>query len=269
MYTIKSRVRYSEVTKNQALDLYAILNYFQDCSNFQSADLGVGVQYLTARSRAWLLSAWQVELVSAPRLFDPISVGTWPYDFKGMYGYRNFILYNEAQNHEVAAYANSIWFLVDTKTGRPLRVTPEDAAPYKLEPAYAMDYAPRKISLPKHVPDGTDALPASDAPVQDPASAPIFSCPPVPVTKMFLDTNNHVNNAQYVNIAQSCLPDGFRVRRMRAEYRRAAVLGDTICPVRIPDAGQSRYCICLNGRDGDPYAVVEFTAGSGSTAGFP
>lgn len=92
MYIFESRVRYSEVTKEQTLDLYAILNYFQDCSNFQSADLGVGVQYLTERSRAWLLSAWQVELIHLPRLFDPIIIGTWPYDFKGVYGYRNFIL---------------------------------------------------------------------------------------------------------------------------------------------------------------------------------
>ena len=261
MYTIESRVRYSEVTKNQTLDLYAILNYFQDCSNFQSADLGVGVQYLTARSRAWLLSAWQVELADAPRLFDPISVGTWPYDFKGMYGYRNFILYNESKNHEVAAYANSIWFLVDTKSGRPLRVSKEDAAPYKLEPAYPMDYAPRRITLPKHPTDRTDGLLPPDNQARGTTFAPAFACPPVPVTKMFLDTNNHVNNAQYVHIAQSCLPDDFRVRRMRAEYRHAAVLGDTICPVRIPDTGQNRYYICLNSRDGGIYAVVEFTAG--------
>ena len=92
MYTFEGRVRYSEVTKEQTLDLYAILNYFQDCSNFHSADLGVGVQYLTQHQRAWLLSAWQVELIHAPSLFDRVTVGTWPYDFKGIYGYRNFIL---------------------------------------------------------------------------------------------------------------------------------------------------------------------------------
>ena len=118
MYTLQSRVRYSEVTKDLNMDLYSILNYFQDCSNFQSADLGVGVEYLMGCGRVWLLSAWQVTLIEPPRLFDRITVGTWPYAFKGMYGYRNFILYNESSGHKPSAIANSIWFLADIKTDR-------------------------------------------------------------------------------------------------------------------------------------------------------
>ena len=50
MYTLQSRVRYSEVTKDLNMDLYSILNYFQDCSNFQSADLGVGVESYGVRA---------------------------------------------------------------------------------------------------------------------------------------------------------------------------------------------------------------------------
>lgn len=265
MYTFHSRVRYSEATKDQILDLYAILNYFQDCSNFQSADLGVGVQYLAEKNRAWLLSAWQVELVRPLHLFDPITVGTWPHDFKGIYGYRNFILYNEARGHETAAYANSIWFLIDTKTGKPLRITPEDAAPYTLEPAYPMEYAPRKITLPK-VPQ---PIPVKTT-TQDVFSQPDSSLyaevnfTPVTVTKIFLDTNNHVNNSQYVRLAQACLPETFCIRRMRAEYRRAAVLGDIIYP-KILLSADAQYCyVSLNDEAGNAYAVVEFIASNHS-----
>ncbi len=274
MYTFEGRVRYSEVTKEQTLDLYAILNYFQDCSNFQSADLGVGVQYLAKRQRAWLLCAWQIELVRAPHLFERIKVGTWPYDFKGMYGYRNFIMYNESQNHEVAAYANSIWFLVDAQSGKPLRISPEDAAPYVLEPAYPMEYAPRKISLPEFQPaaatDGQAQPGQSPCVLESSGKCTVPTriapgCPPVTVTKMFLDTNNHVNNARYVQLAQSCLPESFQIRRMRAEYRRAAVLGDVIYPVllsgfRAEDSGTKLCYVALNDRDGNAYAAVEFTA---------
>lgn len=272
MYTFQSRVRYSEVTKEQTLDLYAILNYFQDCSNFQSADLGVGVQYLTERSRAWLLSAWQVEIKHLPRLFDPITIGTWPYDFKGIYGYRNFILYNEAHGHEIAACANSIWFLVDTKNGKPLRITDEDSAPYALEPAYPMEYAPRKIVLPEYrkscqnlpVP-GTHITTPKDQTTPDAQTQPTAcSLPPVTVTKMFLDTNNHVNNSQYVRIAQACLAEEFlpgssQICRMRAEYRRAAVLNDIIYPSLLSCDNPRRCYVNLNDADGNAYAIVEFT----------
>lgn len=255
MYTFHSRVRYSEATKDQILDLYAILNYFQDCSNFQSADLGVGVQYLTEKKKAWLLSAWQVELVRPPHLFEPITIGTWPHDFKGIYGYRNFILYNEARGHEVAAYANSIWFLIDTNTGKPLRIMPEDTAPYPLEPAYPMEYMPRKIMLPK-----APQIP-KEATDQDVLyrSSSIAANSPITITKIFLDTNNHVNNSQYVRLAQACLPETFCIRRMRAEYRRAAVLGDIVYPEVLPSF-EGKYYVSLNDKDGTPYAIVEFTA---------
>lgn len=255
MYTFHSRVRYSEATKDQILDLYAILNYFQDCSNFQSADLGVGVQYLTEKKKAWLLSAWQVELVRPPHLFEPITIGTWPHDFKGIYGYRNFILYNEARGHEIAAYANSIWFLIDTDSGKPLRITPEDTALYPLEPAYPMEYAPRKITLPK-----APKIPvkAADQDVPDNSLYAAVNSP-IAITKVFLDTNNHVNNSQYVRLAQACLPETFCIRRMRAEYRRAAVLGDIIYPKILPSS-DTKYYVSLNDKDETPYAIVEFTA---------
>ena len=43
MYTFDSRVRYSETDVNGTLSVTAAVNYFQDCSTFQSEDLGVGV----------------------------------------------------------------------------------------------------------------------------------------------------------------------------------------------------------------------------------
>ena len=46
MYTFNSRVRYSEVDRSLSLDTASIINYFQDCSTFQSEDLGVGVEWL-------------------------------------------------------------------------------------------------------------------------------------------------------------------------------------------------------------------------------
>jgi hypothetical protein len=46
-----------------------------------------------------------------------------------------------------------------------------------------------------------------------------------------LDTNNHVNNAQYVAFATSLLPADFRTSVFRAEYKMQSKLGDEIYPV--------------------------------------
>ncbi len=51
------------------------------------------------------------------------------------------------------------------------------------------------------------------------------------MAKHHLDTNHHVNNAQYVEIAREALDTPVDVRRIQVQYKRAAVLGDTIVPV--------------------------------------
>ena len=55
MYTFDSRIRYSEIDADGKLSMAALINYFQDCSTFQSEELGVGIEYLAKRHLAWVL----------------------------------------------------------------------------------------------------------------------------------------------------------------------------------------------------------------------
>ena len=54
MYEFDSRVRYSEVDHHGTMTVPALINYFQDCSTFQSEDLGIGTTELKEEKRAWL-----------------------------------------------------------------------------------------------------------------------------------------------------------------------------------------------------------------------
>lgn len=60
MYTFDSRIRYSEIDRSGRLSIPAVVDYFQDCSAFQSEELGVGVEYLANKKRAWILNSWQI-----------------------------------------------------------------------------------------------------------------------------------------------------------------------------------------------------------------
>ena len=46
MYEFDSRVRYSEVDHHGTMTVPALINYFQDCSTFQSEQLGYGMDVL-------------------------------------------------------------------------------------------------------------------------------------------------------------------------------------------------------------------------------
>ena len=232
MYQFKSRVRYSEVELDKKLDLSAIIDYFQDCSTFQSEDIGLSIDYLRSINRAWVLSSWQIIVNDYPELGQEITSSTWAYDFNGIYGYRNFMIENNQK--EVLAYANSIWVYIDTKSGRPTRVTDDIANTYGLEEKIDMNYAPRKISFPKDM----------------------ISLAPFSVIRSNIDTNNHVNNGQYIKMAEEFLPEDFVIKQMRADYRKAARLDDLIVPKLAKT--QDGYIVVLADTEDKPFTIIEF-----------
>lgn len=233
MYEMHGKVRYSEVDRDGVLTRAALLNYFQDCSVAQSESLGVGVKYLADHHIAWMLASWQIILKEMPRLGDAVIVQTWPYDFKGLYGYRNFTLKN-SDGSKTYAYANSIWALVDTLTGRPQRVQESMVEKYGLEPGIPMEYVERKITVPKEY-ERKD---------------------PFKVQKYFIDTNGHMNNEKYVMIAEEFLPKDFHIGEIRVEYKKAAMYEDVIYPHVTQKEGQ--LIVNLAQEEGKPYAIVNF-----------
>ena len=74
------------------------------------------------------------------------------------------------------------------------------------------------------------------------------------VARHHLDTNHHVNNARYVEIARELLPEDTAVREIRVEYKKAAVLGDCIVP-RVTKT-EDKYLIALCDRLGSAFAVI-------------
>ena len=236
-YSFDSRVRFSETDESGKLSLTGLVNYFQDCSTFQSEAIGRGIRFLKDRHQAWLLASWQIQIGRLPVLGERVQASTWPYEFKSFYGLRNFLL--TGGDGQPAAWANSVWILLDTQKQRPVKVSEEEAAAYGLDEKYQMEYAPRKIRLPA----------ASDDISQ-------ISHPPIIIGREHLDTNHHVNNGQYIALAVALLPDGFRIRQMRAEYLSQARLGNHMYPVVYLQKKET--LISLSDEEGRPYALVSF-----------
>ena len=235
MYTFKSRVRYSECDQTGHLSLVGLINYLQDCSVFQSESLGLGVEELKTERKAWLLSSWKLEISALPALGDEIEAGTFAVGFRGFYGFRNFFLRDANGDYLVKVY--SIWTLVSLETGHPMKVSPEDSGPYGIEPELPMKDKSRKVPAPD-----ADAI----AEKKD----------PVAVRRYHLDTNRHMNNGRYVEVACAYLPDDFRVEGMHISYAKAAVEGDMLYPVVYRMEG--RYQIVLQDQQGEKFCVCEF-----------
>lgn len=247
MYTFTSRVRFSEVDERGILAIPALVNYLQDCSTFHSEHVGMWPEHVRETGRAWMISAWEIEIDRLPRFGEEITVSTWATGFKGLRANRNFCVRaaeDEGREHPLVR-ADSSWFIFDAKVGRPIRLPTDEVAPYEsdIEHDQPLDLPP----IPRILRATTPGEPGA----------------PVVVTAAHLDTNHHVNNAQYVSMALGALSEGQtetgpvlpKIHWLDVHYSQAAKLGDTILP-HIHHEPDGSAIVTLDNDDGRPYAIV-------------
>ena len=235
MYSVESRVRYSEVDENRSIRLVSLINYLQDCSCFQMEDLGVGVEHQAQGHFAWVLAAIRIEIERLPRHCERIRTSTWCHTLNRRQAGRNFALYGEDNTRIVRA--DSLWTTFDTEAQRICMVPESEAAYYEGDEQLVLPAFKRKL------------MPMGEGVARS----------PIKVAEHNIDTNQHVNNAQYVQMALDALAaadivlDPQHVKAISAQYRAQAHLGDIITPIIYTEA--NAFCVSLEGED-TVYAVV-------------
>ena len=124
---------------------------------------------------------------------------------------------------------------MDIETGRPVKIPPEVSSLYGRAEKIEMNYAGRKIPMPECETAGE----------------------PFVIQKHQIDTNDHVNNGQYVIMAMDYLPEDFEIGQMRAEYKVSAKLHDELIPYVNEISGIYTIALCDEAKK--PYAVIEFS----------
>lgn len=232
VFEFDAHIRYSEVDHRGLLTLPALINYFQDSSTFQSEVLGKGMRWLKEQQRGWVLTHWQIVVDRYPALCEPVRVGTFASGFKGVTATRFFYLRD--RDGGLLARAKSTWAYMDFAKGRPTRPDAEQIDAYGTAEPLEMPAEERRVRMPEH----------------------LEPCEPVTVRRGQIDTNEHVNNGQYVQMALEVLPRETSPHAIRVDYRRAAVLGDIVCPAVAHEEG--RVVVALDDAEGVPFALVEF-----------
>lgn len=239
MYTYNTKVGFSQVDTERLMRIDALTALFQDVTCFQGEDIGNGFALLEPRQQAWILNSWQIEVKRFPAFNERITVGTFPTSFRGFIGNRNFVVKDDSD--EIIVMANSIWTFMDMAKMRPAKVDEEFISKYELEEPLPMDYSARKILIP-------------DTPDWE-----VSEKEGVKVCEYHLDSNMHVNNGQYVQIASAYLPRGIRFNRMRVEYRNQARLDDVMVPMVYTNGDACIVALC--DMENKPYAVIEASVG--------
>jgi len=235
MYEYDKRIGFSECDTNSRFTIAALIDALQDCSTFQSEDLGVGISVLAKENLVWVVNYWEIQIEGLPKLCDHVTVGTFPYNFKGCFGLRNFYIKDDKGDYLVKA--NSMWTLIDSIAAKPVKAPEYISSAYTLEEKLEMSYHPRKVQIP-----GGE-------------NVKVYKKDPIRIENHHLDSNHHMNNGQYVKLALSELDDG-EIISFRIDYRKQAMKGDTICPVLYSN-GNERV-VALYDENNSPYSVSQF-----------
>ena len=233
-YSFNSRIRYSETDKNTQLTFPAMMDYFQDTSTFHGEDNGLPLTDLYKNHIAWVLSGWQVRLFKYVGLNDIATFTTWAYAFRGSIGLRNYTMTDGSGT--LCALADTQYVLMDLEKQLPTRIPQYLADGYTIEPDSHMDTGlSRKIRI----------VPEEEA------------LEPFTVREYMIDTNDHVNNSQYIKTAVSFIPHDMPFNCFRAEYKKQARLGYTLYPFRSVTEGGMQ--VKFYTEEHEPYFIAEWT----------
>lgn len=234
MYSLNYKVTTSTCDSQGQLKLYSALQMMQDCSEMWIDSEPVVKQYFTQQNMAQLLASRQVEILRVPAYKEQLTVTTSVYGMKPMFGFRNTFIYDAEGKPCYRTW--SMGAFVDKTTGKLKRVDQTTIDAMTLEPQLDMNYADRRIILPKEQGNIME---------------------PVQVMRADIDYNKHMNNANYVRIAMEMLPEDFIVSGLRVEYRVAAKLGDMLIPTVYHVANNIIVSLTVGN---EVCAIIEFTS---------
>ncbi len=187
-FKIEFEVHYHEVNPLEEATPLTMLHYLEDAAIAHSESVGYGVGRLKIEQRAWILNRWHLQIERYPVYGDKVIVETWPSNFERFYATREFLIRNK--NLEIIARASSLWIYFNTATKRPIRIGTEFQDAYGYDPIRAIEDPFGQLHV---VIEGEG---------EGEGGKPFW------VRRSDIDTNGHVNNANYLQWMLEAVPEG-------------------------------------------------------------
>lgn len=236
VYTFQSRVAYDDIDQDLKLTVRGAMRQMQEAAILDSGRSGYSVYDVETKGRAWILVEWRVRLLNPVKWNDAIEVRTWPRAMDKLTCTRDFMI--KGENGQPAALGESVWVLVDIHTGHPIRLTSVVSDEFEL--------VEEKVFNESH--------PKPEAGQGEWSYT-------YKVTHRDIDTNHHMNNRVYPEVAREALPKeirDFEFPEITVRYHRQLLEGETVeCYYRCQE-GRHIIDLCEAGPKHRVSATVTF-----------
>ncbi len=177
-------IPYYDAQRNFAASPEAILRYLENAAAEHCAEIGWDIPRLMENGYAWVLSKGQLEMKRYPRYHETISIETWISERSAVHAWREFQILDSGGT--LIGSSRGDWVFIDIERRRPTRIIDDFIRNWPLKPVRAIE---RTMS-------GAPSEPVSMTHQIE-----------IPVRRMDIDTNNHVNHVRYLEWAVEAVPE--------------------------------------------------------------
>ena len=223
MYECDFKVQYVDIDSYGHLSEYGLLKYLQEIACLHADSRGFGLKDTENNRLAWIILNWQIDFISKPLWNTGIHIKTWASNIDNVSCYRDFEVTDDIGNK--VAIASSKWVLVNIDTHHITKITPEIKTAFEpIEPS---------------------VFNGELAKLQEPEN--FDSCFDYTILRRDIDTNQHLNNLNYIMLAKEALPEIMSFNHIEVLYKHQCILGDKV--VFLCKKENNGYIIALKNED--------------------
>lgn len=186
IYEKEFEVMLRDVDKNNQMRLSSFINYMQEIGGLHSEEYGYGLNNEHITHKAWIVISWNVQIFRRPKWNEKILVRSWIGKIDKLYHYRDYEVIDKQGN--VISKAVAKWVMVDTITKRIQKLDEEHIKQFSIVEVEGWNNEIEKIN----------------SKVDVNVLKEIYK---YKVQKRDVDTNNHMNNIIYLDLALEGLDD--------------------------------------------------------------
>ncbi|MFW5894985.1 MAG: acyl-[acyl-carrier-protein] thioesterase [Bacillota bacterium] len=228
MYEKDYRVERYDTDTTGRLKPPVLTKMLSDIMERNADSYGAGADYHLSRNLAWVLVEYQLDIRRLPRADEIIAVGTLPYSFKKMYGFRIYSV--KDSNGKPLIEGKGKFLLIDIKSKKMVKPDAEILDRFtdaKVEPV-ALPFEKWRLS----------------------ADKPLHTIERR-VTHDLIDINGHLNNAHSVTLAYEVMDPEYMAdqttKSMYVRYRKEAFKDDKLSITLYDEPGGYGVAITREG----------------------
>ena len=213
-----------ECDRNEKIKIISIFHLLQDMADAHAEKLNVGYTFYKQNHLAWVGRAYHIKIFSLPKIFDKITLETWPCDRSALIATREFLI-KDTQGKILIA-ASSQWAMIDTIKMRPIKFDNYNLT-YDVLPERALDTKFAKIQSPQNI--------DSEKQIQ--------------IRFDDIDSNGHVNNCVYPMWAMEAFSSDFKqnfiLNEMEINFKKPVFIEDNIVTAKVQNNSETAFTISI------------------------